>query len=949
MARQHYADGKPPQPYSPYREHDVRYQYPRIISRPQIPHQPSYQSGRVWPPSPKAEDESLALSREHRPVWSDTSSEEAQSRGIIDQQPIILDVDLPGPKYGRGVSGKLCGNETDSPSDSNESSGPETPESSDDRNQDQRYVYIPKEGIEIPLTYDEAREPKYIGKPHSQEHPPQVRGRAERPRVDTDIRPQSSLQPDTTPRERARSPYAFKPQSKPKEDYTSGQHLLSPEAIAAPSSAIPSSQREPSRRRQAIREPSHGPRPADDTTGPEPNHTQSASGPSRPTIARHASAAAYPGEPVTPVSVTSRHMSYYLPSERPEESHHESSKYRDRHTSTWESLESPRKVSSPIDRDRTPKSEKRLSSGLRPVSPPPRAQSAVDERALPRHPIPSALPLQAANVLLQNVYNGQRRASPRASPVASPAGSPTHSPFASPPRTPPSERNHAGDQSTRTRQAAISQTPSSPLTPIHTPQTPKTPSFLFSDSEHERPSRRYAPKSRRTSPLPSPAPTASFGPQIDIRAPSPGNHQKSFSDGIEETKPMLYDSSRHPSLAPFDTQPSALKPPTFGQRRRASSSTDVRPQFANNLTPLDVDKISRSPSRSRRPTLPGRAVSVGALPTALPPCPRPCPVSGYNDWYTLVGGLDAFTVCPTCRDAIAYAGFERYAKPKSRIADYDKIRCDFSLPWVRMAWTSSLNKRHRDMELLYEMADIVAHEPPCPGKVEDVREWYRLIDTETGKSVPDFQVCPQCVRSLETMHPTLRGVFHRSHGHRHRSERTCSMRTDSKRFMTYIDLLTDTAKQAEEYRRPPNMFRFVDLAHRIAGIPECSRDDMLLDQEWYIIPNLPELTVCEDCYEEAVWPAIKRNSPIAIEFKRHPKFVAPSHVGVSCQLYSPRMRKIFQEACQRDDMHILKNAAIQRYRVEKDLQARNAEVQKWPKEERIREVARLVEEWKRWE
>ncbi len=61
------------------------------------------------------------------------------------------------------------------------------------------------------------------------------------------------------------------------------------------------------------------------------------------------------------------------------------------------------------------------------------------------------------------------------------------------------------------------------------------------------------------------------------------------------------------------------------------------------------------------------------------------------------------------------------------------------------------------------------------------------------------------------------------------------------------------------------------------------------------------------------------------------------------------MRNVLQEACQKDDMQILRNAAIQRYRVEKDLQAKNLEVQKWPKEERIRELARLVEEWKRWE
>lgn len=347
--------------------------------------------------------------------------------------------------------------------------------------------------------------------------------------------------------------------------------------------------------------------------------------------------------------------------------------------------------------------------------------------------------------------------------------------------------------------------------------------------------------------------------------------------------------------------------------------------------------------------MPGRAVSVGAMPMALPPCPRATPVTGFDDWYTLAGGPHAFSVCPTCRDAIFNSGFERHFKPKSRKStDNNNIRCDFSVPWVRMAWTATVNKRRRDLELLYVMADILADEPPCPGRVE-TRDWYRLTDPETGKSVHDFQVCPRCIKSLEALHPSLRGVFHRSHGHHHRQERSCSMRTDSKRFPTYLNLLSDTAQQAEDYHRPPNMFRFINLAHRIAGIPECSRDNMLLGQEWYIIPGLPELTVCEDCYDEAVWPAIKRGLPVAAEFKRHAKAVAPAHVGVSCQLYSPRMRRIFQEACQSDDLQTLRNASIQRYRVENDLHARLREVQEWPKEERCKEVARLVEEWRRWE
>lgn len=940
MARRYDFNDKSPRAYDRYYEHDVRHQYPRTVPRPQPPYQTCYRPRRSWPPSPRAEDEGLSLSHEHQPARSDTSSEEAQSRGSLDQQPMILDANVSPSADPTILPEEWSNSGSDSTS---ESSGPRTPTDAANRNRDQRYVYIPREGIEIPLTYDEKREPKYAQQMTTPETPEHGGGRTARPKVETDFDSQGSLQADTSLRQRAPSPYAFVRLPKPKEFNISGHHLLSPETMSPKVNFAQSPPREPSSTRQTARKSSRGPEPINTSAEKENDYTRSEPRPSRASMARHVSAAAYPGEPSIPASATNRSQSYNHSSEDSDDGRREHSVNRAWYASGRDSPDSPRKASIPLDRDYTPRPEKRLSAGLRPTSPPPRARSSMDGRAPPLQVVPLGIGLQAANFMLQHMQHDERGASPRTSPVGSPINSPTHSPWASSPEDLCSERDHGGD--------AVARSPWTPLqTPLKSPQTPQTPSFLFSESEYERPSRRHGPKSRRTSPLPSPAPTGSYDPHIDVRATSPANHKKSFSHGTEATNQALYDSSRHLSLAPFDTQPSSLKPPTLGQRRRASSSADTRPQFSINLAPLQVDQVSRSLSRSRRPTMPGHAVSVGAIPMALPFCPRPTPVKGYHDWYTLAGGPHAFSVCPTCRDAVFNAGFERHFELKSRTtADYDKIRCDFSIPWVRMAWMSIINKRRDDVELLYAMADIVVHERPCPGKVGETRDWYRLTDPETGKSVHDFQICPQCVRSLETLQPTLRSVFHKSHGHHHRQERACSMRTNSKRFATYLNLLSDIAKNAEDYRCPPKMFRFISLAHRIAGVPDCSRDDMLLDQEWYIIPGLPELTVCEDCYDEAVWPAIKCDLPVATDFKRHPKSVAPPHVGISCQLYSPRMRSIFQEACQKDDMQLLRNATIGRYRVEKDLQARNLEVQKWPKEERMREIARLGEEWKRWE
>lgn len=442
-----------------HHEYDVRHQYPQTVHRPRQAYQTPPQSRRSWPPSPRAEDESLALAFEHKPEKTDTSSEEAQSRGAIDQQPIILDVDLPPPEE------HTVSPAQDSDSDSNsssESSGPTTPIDSAKQNQDQRYVYIPKEGIEIPLTYDEQRKPVYAGPSTAQNAREPSRGRTERPRVETGFVPHGSLQADTPVRDRASSPYTFVPQPKPKEVRIGGEHLLSPEMIS-PNMSLPQTlPRELSRRRQAPGEPDHGPQPSSSTIAERENASSKIMPrPSRPAMVRHSSTAAYSREPTTPSNANDGFCSNYASSSEEEayEGHHRSSIHRDWPVLGRESPVSPRKACVPVDRDRTPRPDRRLSSGLRPDSPPPRARSSSDLRALPSQSGPLGVGLQAANVLLQQAQHDGRRASPRASPVVSPVNSPTRSRPASPPGTPPAERRYRSHAAPHTRHIRTPHTP----------------------------------------------------------------------------------------------------------------------------------------------------------------------------------------------------------------------------------------------------------------------------------------------------------------------------------------------------------------------------------------------------------------------------------------------------------------------------------------------------------
>ena len=116
------------------------------------------------------------------------------------------------------------------------------------------------------------------------------------------------------------------------------------------------------------------------------------------------------------------------------------------------------------------------------------------------------------------------------------------------------------------------------------------------------------------------------------------------------------------------------------------------------------------------------------------------------------------------------------------------------------------------------------------------------------------------------------------------------------------------------------------------------------------MPQIPELTVCEECYDEVIWPLIEAGSALAGRFNRTLQLVASSNVGVSCQLYSRRTRKVFEEACRRDDFTGLRNAALHRWRVEREVQARRARLrQLGGREERATEAERIELEWRDWE
>ena len=922
-------------------------QQPRYVQTAPI-HRSERRSKRAWPPFSRVEDEATSLSHEYQPALSDTEDSEVSFRGDIDQQPIILEVNPSITRLPAKLQSENRGNDSRSlkSRSSSESLGPYTPEPTDE-NQDRRYVYIPEKGIEIPLTYDEPRiEIKSGPKIHAKE-----RGRQNTPRLDTNVSRKSSPEHAPSPFERERLPYAHAPKLvEPRETRFSGEYLLSPDIL---SSRI---------RFPKANHTAQTPRKTDsnisDQAAGSPKH------PVRPSMRRNASAMAYPGEPVSAGGSWHQSMHYEVSSDESDDSPDESSRIHPPKGSGHRPSDFARER--PVPRFDGPVPLKERKANQRGTSPPLRSLSCVDRGPAPRVLSHTSSGSHSKSNPISNPQVNTRRASPRCSPPSTRQSSPATTPT----RTPPSNVHQRNiEVETIKRTTLPFSRPSSPsLKPqsarilgplpgdtmeigngrpsIRSRQTSPLPSPAYDSSS----SGAHRPRSSQTSPLPSPRQGSSgfeSGPRIDIRETSPGGHYRSSSYTED---PLQRCSTRHASLLPIDMPSSpTLRLPETGHRRRASSNAETRPSFPTDS--LTLQKAFESPEAAMRlrPLGPTRAVSVGpAPPTTLPSCPRKEPIAGYNDWYTLVG-FPSFAICPTCRDAVMIPGYAhnfvlRAPKPRGQ-----KIRCDFGVPWTRMAWLMTLSQKRPDVNVIYSIAEVAAHEPPCPGKVEAVREWYKIDDPNTGRQVYNFNVCSYCVRNVETLFPILRGIFHKGRKHQSAPMRICDLRTDSQRFSCYVDLLEETANQAIHFRRAPNTFRFVEFAKRMVVNRECPRENVLYGQGWYIIPHIPEFTACEECYDLIVCPVVERGSSLAAQFTRKPQVVASPHVGVSCQLYSPRMKKVFREACERNNLQYLRNVAIQRHTAERNLQTWQLEAHRYPEDEKADRLTDLVREWRRWE
>jgi hypothetical protein len=392
----------------------------------------------------------------------------------------------------------------------------------------------------------------------------------------------------------------------------------------------------------------------------------------------------------------------------------------------------------------------------------------------------------------------------------------------------------------------------------------------------------------------------------------------------------------------------------------------------------DAETIPRSTDRNR-PATSNEADKSGSAASErpLPPCPRAEPSSKFNEWYT-IENAERVDICPDCLENVflpsKYKKFFHRSPPRPQ----DSLRkCDFSSPWMRLAWLLTLKQKQPDLRYFAGLAEVAAVEKPCSGDTAMARSWYGLKD-DSRAHVSGFQTCSACVSNVEVLLPSMKERFTRIPQSEPRTPRICELRTKNKHFATYLDLLLDIDLQVQLNDRSPEMRPFISFVREIrpmaapksiskapsTSVPDCSRDNLLIGQRWYFMPRLPEFTVCKECYDSTVYPSIKARHSIAEQFHRKMHLASEHSLGASCQLYSPRMREVWRRVNERNDWDRLaqevrdrRDTEVRLQKKHKQLRSQAEEVQRWSDSHQQKdELARLgrslekiADEWRSWE
>ncbi|KAI0550735.1 hypothetical protein F4679DRAFT_583106 [Xylaria curta] len=345
-------------------------------------------------------------------------------------------------------------------------------------------------------------------------------------------------------------------------------------------------------------------------------------------------------------------------------------------------------------------------------------------------------------------------------------------------------------------------------------------------------------------------------------------------------------------------------------------------------------------------------VKTGDLPD-IPHCPRTREEAGHIDWFTLPR-CDNFNVCPSCYSA-NFASTEfahEFVLAPFRPSDRP-LACDFGTSeFYRIAWLFTRKYGRADLGLFHGLTKIAATCPPCTGHRQVSRIWFSIRDPSTKRYIDKFTVCDACASTVETLLPSLTGLFVPLDSPAERTRGVCAMHQDGGhdrgRFIPYFDVLEAAADRALETQSAPNIQALADRIRDLAEVPPCPKGRALYDTFWHTMREVP-IVVCPECFMMVVEPLLNGRGDLTVAGNFHHE--QQYKKKAECMLYSDRMRSVFNRAVMKRDLGYLAEKVNERASKKEEFDARLKALQRhdpvtaWA----AADIDRITKEWKRYE
>ncbi|KDQ56677.1 hypothetical protein JAAARDRAFT_36168 [Jaapia argillacea MUCL 33604] len=281
----------------------------------------------------------------------------------------------------------------------------------------------------------------------------------------------------------------------------------------------------------------------------------------------------------------------------------------------------------------------------------------------------------------------------------------------------------------------------------------------------------------------------------------------------------------------------------------------------------------------------------------MSPCPGTNAVQPQSRrWWTPRKQITGMVICDACyHDHIAFSSYANEFMQRvvtRQDGTGNSWSCDLADWKIKLAW-NLMNDNKAPFEQWREAATVVLTFPPCTANGLVNSSWYVLPGCD------NFFVCPACYHCL--LRANRFGDHFALHHDPPGTTRVCSFERTSGRFVTYIHKLGAAA----------DLDQFSVLSSYIrtyADIPPCPKSNEVKGRRWWGVER--GFLACEECHHDVI-----ASSSLESSLTYH-GFQATN--AAPCELYSPRMRKIWAEACAMNDLSYFITASQQRAQAYKD-------------------------------